>query len=75
MAMPGLCLSALCLSGTEPVTVLSLLQKINKSSDKIQVRDLQLVTREAIGHMKEDTVSRKVIFKEASAFGGQAKRE
>ncbi|XP_029424863.1 putative tRNA pseudouridine synthase Pus10 isoform X4 [Nannospalax galili] len=28
-------------------------QKINKSSDKIQVRDLQLVTREAIGHMKE----------------------
>ncbi|XP_049726324.1 tRNA pseudouridine synthase Pus10 isoform X1 [Elephas maximus indicus] len=28
-------------------------QKINNSSDKIQVRDLQLVTREAIGHMKE----------------------
>ncbi|XP_062065475.1 tRNA pseudouridine synthase Pus10 isoform X2 [Lepus europaeus] len=28
-------------------------QKINKSSNKIQVRDLQLVTREAIGHMKE----------------------
>uniref|UniRef100_A0A8C6HBZ7 tRNA pseudouridine synthase Pus10 n=1 Tax=Mus spicilegus TaxID=10103 RepID=A0A8C6HBZ7_MUSSI len=28
-------------------------QTINKSSDKIQVRDLQLVTREAIGHMKE----------------------
>ncbi|XP_036604635.1 tRNA pseudouridine synthase Pus10 isoform X2 [Trichosurus vulpecula] len=28
-------------------------QKINISSDKIQVRDLQLVTREAIGHMKE----------------------
>nr|XP_045003522.1 tRNA pseudouridine synthase Pus10 isoform X2 [Jaculus jaculus] len=28
-------------------------QKINESSDKIQVRDLQLVTREAIGHMKE----------------------
>uniref|UniRef100_A0A8C5K6D1 tRNA pseudouridine synthase Pus10 n=1 Tax=Jaculus jaculus TaxID=51337 RepID=A0A8C5K6D1_JACJA len=29
------------------------LRKINESSDKIQVRDLQLVTREAIGHMKE----------------------
>ncbi|KAM5227610.1 LOW QUALITY PROTEIN: tRNA pseudouridine synthase Pus10 [Ctenodactylus gundi] len=28
-------------------------QKINKSSNKIQVRDLQLVTREAVGHMKE----------------------
>ncbi|XP_055978872.1 tRNA pseudouridine synthase Pus10 [Sorex fumeus] len=28
-------------------------QKINSSSNKIQVRDLQLVTREAIGHMKE----------------------
>ncbi|EMP41914.1 Putative tRNA pseudouridine synthase Pus10 [Chelonia mydas] len=28
-------------------------QKINNSSDKIKVRDLQLVTREAIGHMKE----------------------
>uniref|UniRef100_A0A8C5ZRS7 tRNA pseudouridine(55) synthase n=1 Tax=Marmota marmota marmota TaxID=9994 RepID=A0A8C5ZRS7_MARMA len=28
-------------------------QKINKSSNKIQVRDLQLVSREAIGHMKE----------------------
>ncbi|KAM5318642.1 tRNA pseudouridine synthase Pus10 isoform 1-T1 [Glossophaga mutica] len=28
-------------------------QKINQSSNKIQVRDLQLVTREAIGHMKE----------------------
>nr|XP_045225181.1 tRNA pseudouridine synthase Pus10 isoform X2 [Macaca fascicularis] len=28
-------------------------QKINNSSNKIQVRDLQLVTREAIGHMKE----------------------
>ncbi|XP_019372178.1 PREDICTED: putative tRNA pseudouridine synthase Pus10 isoform X2 [Gavialis gangeticus] len=28
-------------------------QKINSSSDKIQVRDLQLVTREAIGHMKK----------------------
>ncbi|XP_068796470.1 tRNA pseudouridine synthase Pus10 isoform X6 [Struthio camelus] len=28
-------------------------QTINNSSDKIQVRDLQLVTREAIGHMKE----------------------
>ncbi|XP_047378236.1 tRNA pseudouridine synthase Pus10 isoform X2 [Sciurus carolinensis] len=28
-------------------------QKINESSNKIQVRDLQLVTREAIGHMKE----------------------
>ncbi|XP_035752858.1 tRNA pseudouridine synthase Pus10 isoform X1 [Egretta garzetta] len=28
-------------------------QTINKSSDKIQVRDLQLVTREAIGRMKE----------------------
>ncbi|XP_029449571.1 putative tRNA pseudouridine synthase Pus10 isoform X2 [Rhinatrema bivittatum] len=28
-------------------------QKINSSSDKIEVRDLQLVTREAVGHMKE----------------------
>ncbi|XP_040467370.1 tRNA pseudouridine synthase Pus10 isoform X1 [Falco naumanni] len=28
-------------------------QTINNSSDKIQVRDLQLVTREAIGRMKE----------------------
>lgn len=28
-------------------------QRINNSSNKIQVRDLQLVTREAIGHMKE----------------------
>ncbi|XP_071438297.1 tRNA pseudouridine synthase Pus10 isoform X2 [Pithys albifrons albifrons] len=28
-------------------------QAINSSSDKIQVRDLQLVTREAIGRMKE----------------------
>nr|XP_034966803.1 tRNA pseudouridine synthase Pus10 isoform X2 [Zootoca vivipara] len=28
-------------------------QTINNSSDKVQVRDLQLVTREAIGHMKE----------------------
>ncbi|NWI19044.1 PUS10 synthase, partial [Crypturellus soui] len=28
-------------------------QTINNSSDKIQVRDLQLVTRSAIGHMKE----------------------
>ncbi|XP_077622593.1 tRNA pseudouridine synthase Pus10 isoform X3 [Crocuta crocuta] len=28
-------------------------QKINNSSNKIQVRDLQLVTREAIGRMKE----------------------
>ncbi|XP_074188123.1 tRNA pseudouridine synthase Pus10 isoform X2 [Rhinolophus sinicus] len=28
-------------------------QKINNASNKIQVRDLQLVTREAIGHMKE----------------------
>lgn len=28
-------------------------QKINSSSNKIQVRDLQLVTREALGHMKE----------------------
>ncbi|KAJ7420139.1 putative tRNA pseudouridine synthase Pus10 [Pitangus sulphuratus] len=28
-------------------------QAINNSSDKIQVRDLQLVTREAIGRMKE----------------------
>uniref|UniRef100_UPI00398EAE2C tRNA pseudouridine synthase Pus10 isoform X1 n=1 Tax=Pristiophorus japonicus TaxID=55135 RepID=UPI00398EAE2C len=28
-------------------------QKINNSTDKIRVRDLQLVTREAIGHMKE----------------------
>ncbi|XP_036056420.1 tRNA pseudouridine synthase Pus10 isoform X1 [Onychomys torridus] len=33
--------------------VKELQQKINKSSDKIQVRDLQLVTREAIGYMKE----------------------
>ncbi|XP_052054258.1 tRNA pseudouridine synthase Pus10 isoform X2 [Apodemus sylvaticus] len=31
----------------------ALQQKINKSSDKIKVRDLQLVTREAIGRMKE----------------------
>ncbi|XP_036291318.1 tRNA pseudouridine synthase Pus10 isoform X3 [Pipistrellus kuhlii] len=31
----------------------ALQQKINSSSNKIQVRDLQLVTREAIGHMKE----------------------
>ncbi|XP_042295399.1 tRNA pseudouridine synthase Pus10 isoform X2 [Sceloporus undulatus] len=31
----------------------ALQQTINNSSDKIQVRDLQLVTREAIGHMKE----------------------
>nr|XP_008119303.1 PREDICTED: putative tRNA pseudouridine synthase Pus10 isoform X1 [Anolis carolinensis]XP_008119304.1 PREDICTED: putative tRNA pseudouridine synthase Pus10 isoform X1 [Anolis carolinensis] len=31
----------------------ALQQTINDSSDKIQVRDLQLVTREAIGHMKE----------------------
>ncbi|XP_059841988.1 putative tRNA pseudouridine synthase Pus10 isoform X2 [Hypanus sabinus] len=28
-------------------------QKINNSTDKIQVRDLQIVTREAIGYMKE----------------------
>nr|XP_033792967.1 putative tRNA pseudouridine synthase Pus10 [Geotrypetes seraphini]XP_033792968.1 putative tRNA pseudouridine synthase Pus10 [Geotrypetes seraphini] len=28
-------------------------QVINSSSDKIAVRDLQLVTREAVGHMKE----------------------
>ncbi|XP_055495872.1 putative tRNA pseudouridine synthase Pus10 isoform X2 [Leucoraja erinacea] len=28
-------------------------QKINNSTDKIRVRDLQIVTREAIGHMKE----------------------
>ncbi|XP_040589100.1 tRNA pseudouridine synthase Pus10 isoform X2 [Mesocricetus auratus] len=33
--------------------VKELQQKINKSSDKIQVRDLQLVTREALGYMKE----------------------
>ncbi|CAH7003915.1 Pus10 [Phodopus roborovskii] len=33
--------------------VKELQQKINNSSDKIQVRDLQLVTREAIGYMKE----------------------
>ncbi|KAF7252805.1 putative tRNA pseudouridine synthase Pus10 [Varanus komodoensis] len=31
----------------------ALQQTINNSSDKVQVRDLQLVTREAIGHMKE----------------------
>ncbi|XP_075452299.1 tRNA pseudouridine synthase Pus10 isoform X1 [Ascaphus truei] len=28
-------------------------QKINTSSDKIRVRDFQIVTREALGHMKE----------------------
>ncbi|XP_078413028.1 tRNA pseudouridine synthase Pus10 isoform X2 [Cetorhinus maximus] len=28
-------------------------EKINNSTDKIRVRDLQIVTREAIGHMKE----------------------
>ncbi|XP_078086042.1 tRNA pseudouridine synthase Pus10 [Mustelus asterias] len=28
-------------------------EKINGSTDKIRVRDLQMVTREAIGHMKE----------------------
>ncbi|KAK7834523.1 hypothetical protein U0070_017709 [Myodes glareolus] len=33
--------------------VKELQQKINKASDKIQVRDLQLVTREAVGYMKE----------------------
>ncbi|XP_054827574.1 tRNA pseudouridine synthase Pus10 [Eublepharis macularius] len=31
----------------------ALQQTINNSSDKVQVRDLQIVTREAIGHMKE----------------------
>ncbi|XP_077189104.1 tRNA pseudouridine synthase Pus10 isoform X2 [Paroedura picta] len=31
----------------------ALQQTINSSSDKVQVRDLQIVTREAIGHMKE----------------------
>ncbi|XP_073905903.1 tRNA pseudouridine synthase Pus10 isoform X3 [Castor canadensis] len=36
-----------------PQEIKELQQKINKSSNKIQVRDLQLVTREAIGHMKE----------------------
>ncbi|KAL6089723.1 hypothetical protein STEG23_015603 [Scotinomys teguina] len=36
-----------------PQEVKELQQKINKSSDKIQVRDLQLVTREAMGYMKE----------------------
>ncbi|XP_067421302.1 tRNA pseudouridine synthase Pus10 [Emydura macquarii macquarii] len=35
------------------VEMKELQQKINNSSDKIKVRDLQLVTREAIGHMKE----------------------
>ncbi|GAB1295865.1 tRNA pseudouridine synthase Pus10 [Apodemus speciosus] len=43
-------------SGREDVDVRTLgngKQKINTSSDKIQVRDLQLVTREAIGRMKE----------------------
>ncbi|GAB5569640.1 tRNA pseudouridine synthase Pus10 isoform X1 [Prionailurus iriomotensis] len=41
-------------SGREDVDVRTLgNEKINNSSNKIQVRDLQLVTREAIGHMKE----------------------
>ncbi|XP_015280978.1 PREDICTED: putative tRNA pseudouridine synthase Pus10 [Gekko japonicus] len=31
----------------------ALQQTINNSSDKVQVHDLQIVTREAIGHMKE----------------------
>ncbi|XP_060105634.1 tRNA pseudouridine synthase Pus10 [Heteronotia binoei] len=31
----------------------TLQQKINNSSDKVQVRHLQIVSREAIGHMKE----------------------
>ncbi|XP_048373788.1 tRNA pseudouridine synthase Pus10 [Sphaerodactylus townsendi] len=31
----------------------ALQQTINNASDKVQVRDLQIVTREAIGHMKE----------------------
>ncbi|KAJ8389921.1 hypothetical protein AAFF_G00113900 [Aldrovandia affinis] len=33
--------------------VRELQEAINKSSDKIRVRDLQIVTREAVGHMKE----------------------
>ncbi|XP_048457261.1 putative tRNA pseudouridine synthase Pus10 isoform X2 [Rhincodon typus] len=36
-----------------PNELKELQQKINSSTDKIQVRDLQIVTREAIGHMKE----------------------
>uniref|UniRef100_A0A8C6VCL1 tRNA pseudouridine synthase Pus10 n=1 Tax=Naja naja TaxID=35670 RepID=A0A8C6VCL1_NAJNA len=35
------------------VEMKALQQKINSSSDKVQVRDLQLVNREAIVHMKE----------------------
>uniref|UniRef100_A0A4W3GLD0 tRNA pseudouridine(55) synthase n=1 Tax=Callorhinchus milii TaxID=7868 RepID=A0A4W3GLD0_CALMI len=33
--------------------ITELQQQINKSTDKIRVRDLQIVTREAVGHMKE----------------------
>ncbi|XP_012677961.2 putative tRNA pseudouridine synthase Pus10 [Clupea harengus] len=33
--------------------VRQLQEEINQSSDKIRIRDLQLVTREAMGHMKE----------------------
>ncbi|XP_036411211.1 putative tRNA pseudouridine synthase Pus10 [Megalops cyprinoides] len=33
--------------------VRELQEAINKSSDKIRVRDLQIVTRDAVGHMKE----------------------
>ncbi|XP_048392181.1 putative tRNA pseudouridine synthase Pus10 isoform X2 [Stegostoma tigrinum] len=36
-----------------PKELKELQQKINSSTDKIQVRDLQMVTREAIVHMKE----------------------
>uniref|UniRef100_A0A2K5DHM6 tRNA pseudouridine(55) synthase n=1 Tax=Aotus nancymaae TaxID=37293 RepID=A0A2K5DHM6_AOTNA len=37
-------------------------QKINNSSNKIQVHDLKLVTREAIGHMKEVIQKKDVEF-------------
>ncbi|XP_017289230.1 putative tRNA pseudouridine synthase Pus10 [Kryptolebias marmoratus] len=35
------------------VEMMQLQETINKSSDKIRVRDLQIVTREAMSHMKE----------------------
>ncbi|XP_048858321.1 putative tRNA pseudouridine synthase Pus10 isoform X2 [Brienomyrus brachyistius] len=36
-----------------PAEVRKIQEAINKSSDKIGVRDLQIVTRDAVGHMKE----------------------
>ncbi|XP_023680792.1 tRNA pseudouridine synthase Pus10 [Paramormyrops kingsleyae] len=36
-----------------PAEVRKIQEAINKSSDKIRVRDLQIVTRDAVGHMKE----------------------